>query len=295
MRRHRSRRWHILALMPAGCGPGSRRRCRPPRPGSSRSARPPPAGCARSQSRIADADDQPDQRHVRGPLEDAGRRRVDRAVQGRAEHDRADQRHDDVDQRVPAPRVAGAVEEHDAADAQHDVDDDDQQRAGRGPEVVVAERLRRTRCRTTGTRPAAPSRSRARPRDRRVDRRLEPGWVWPNAAGSTPSRPIANSVRDAAVAQATHTMKADSMPPISTSVPSQEPTNVIAVVFSATGSAAELRPVVDAVADRDRVGRPQVEDDRRTGWPRSPRSGCSGAGWRSPRRSRPRSRSRCRR
>ena len=34
------------------------------------------------------------------------------------------------------------------------------------------------------------------------------GWVRPNAAGSTPSRPIANSVRAAAVAQATHTMNA---------------------------------------------------------------------------------------
>ena len=69
------------------------------------------------------------------------------------------------------------------------------------------------------------------------------GDVCPSAFGSTPSRPIANSVRDAAVAQATHTMKADSKPPISTSVPSQAPTNVVAVVFRATGSAANFAPL----------------------------------------------------
>ncbi len=72
---------------------------------------------------------------------------------------------------------------------------------------------------------------------------LKVGCVRPNAAGSTPSRPIANSVRAAAVAHATHTMNAASMPPISASVPSQEPTNVVAVVLSATGSAPILAPL----------------------------------------------------
>src|SRR5215470_15936788 len=62
------------------------------------------------------------------------------------------------------------------------------------------------------------------------------GWVRANALGSTPSRPIANRVRAAAVAQATHTMNAASMPPISTSVPVKLPTYVTAVVLSATGS-----------------------------------------------------------
>ena len=69
------------------------------------------------------------------------------------------------------------------------------------------------------------------------------GWVRPNAAGSTPSRPIANRVRAAAVAQATHTMNAASMPPISTSVPVKLPTYVMAVVFSRTGSVAILAPL----------------------------------------------------
>ncbi len=53
---------------------------------------------------------------------------------------------------------------------------------------------------------------------------------------------MANRVRAAAVAQATQTMNAEHMPPISTSVPSQEPTNVVATVFSATGSAPILAP-----------------------------------------------------
>ena len=47
----------------------------------------------------------------------------------------------------------------------------------------------------------------------------------------------------AAVAQATHTMNAAHMPPISTRVPSQGPTNVVAVVFSATGSAPNFGPL----------------------------------------------------
>ncbi len=34
------------------------------------------------------------------------------------------------------------------------------------------------------------------------------------------------------------------MPPISISVPSQAPTNVVAVVFSATGSAPNLAPLL---------------------------------------------------
>src|SRR6516165_8164345 len=70
------------------------------------------------------------------------------------------------------------------------------------------------------------------------------GWVRANAAGSTPSRPIENSVRAAAVAQATHTMNAAAMPPISTRVPSQGPTYVVAVVFSATGSAPNFAPLL---------------------------------------------------
>ena len=73
---------------------------------------------------------------------------------------------------------------------------------------------------------------------------LNRGWVRPNAAGSTPSRPIANSVRAAAVAQATHTMNAAHMPPISTRVPSHGPTYVVAVVFSATGSAPNFAPLL---------------------------------------------------
>ncbi len=49
---------------------------------------------------------------------------------------------------------------------------------------------------------------------------LNLGCVWANQPGMTPSRPIANSVRALAVAQATHTMKAESMAPISMSLPS---------------------------------------------------------------------------
>src|SRR4030088_3502663 len=67
--------------------------------------------------------------------------------------------------------------------------------------------------------------------------------VRPNVAGSTPSRPIANKVRAPAVAQATDTTKAEHIPPISTSVPSQLPTDVLAVVFSATGSAPTFAPL----------------------------------------------------
>ena len=44
------------------------------------------------------------------------------------------------------------------------------------------------------------------------------------------------------MAQATDTMNAAHMPPISVSVPTKEPTNLVAVVFSATGSAPIATP-----------------------------------------------------
>src|SRR5579875_1225631 len=56
--------------------------------------------------------------------------------------------------------------------------------------------------------------------------------VWPNQRGSTPSRPMAYTVRVDAVAQATQTMKADSIAPTSVSVPTQLVTYRSAIIVS---------------------------------------------------------------
>src|ERR1700740_1943748 len=99
-------------------------------------------GPARTQpQQDPDAEQQPDEGHVRRPLENAWWGRVDRSVERGAEDNRADDRDAHVDQGVPVPGGAGLPEVHDAANADHDVYDDDQQRAGGSPEVVIGQRL----------------------------------------------------------------------------------------------------------------------------------------------------------
>src|SRR5579875_2772946 len=72
--------------------------------------------------------------------------------------------------------------------------------------------------------------------------------VWPSQRGATPSRPIAYTVRVDAVAQATHTMKADNIAPISVSVPTQCATYVSAIVFRGSASLASLfTPIPTAI------------------------------------------------
>src|SRR5665213_3545328 len=69
-------------------------------------------------------------------------------------------------------------------------------------------------------------------------------FVLANQPGSTPSRPIAKSVRAAAVAQARQTMNAESMPPISMSVGKGPPTNLPATVLRANESAPAAAPLL---------------------------------------------------
>src|SRR5437764_3284357 len=67
-------------------------------------------------------------------------------------------------------------------------------------------------------------------------------WVRPNQRGRVPSRPMANIVRAAAVAQARHTTNADRIAAIEISTESRWPEYCFAVSASTVGSDAHFAP-----------------------------------------------------
>ena len=185
-----------------------------------------------------------------------------RSVQGRAEDDGADQRDGDVRDRVPAAGGPGAVEEDDAADAQHDVDDDDHESAGGGPEVVVAERLAER-----GVRQRVSDQQRHHGGDHghrecRVDRRLEPRGRLPERGGqhSLPAHREqgARGSRRAGDADDERGQHAADLHQRAEPAADERGGRRL----QGDRVSAHLHAVVDAEADRDRVRRPQVEDDR---------------------------------